>query len=195
MIEHQLKAAFDKYFNAPIEVWKYFASLCEVVTYKKNQKIKEANKVDRYGYFLLEGASGLFVWKENSYACMDIFLEHSFFADDISLSTGKPTPIEIIALEHSTVLRISKANIDKLKQLPMGNMLFQVADENAVVEKQKVQIEMMTKTAEERYADLLNNRPELLQRIHQKHIASYLGITTQSLSRIRKKCVQSDSLS
>ena len=62
-----------------------------------------------------------------------------------------------------------------------------IGSQNDFKEKQKQHMEFLTKTAEERYLDLLKNRPELLQRIHQKHIASYLGITTQSLSRIRKK--------
>jgi hypothetical protein len=65
-------------------------------------------------------------------------------------------------------------------------MLFLAGEESTNVEKQTQQIEIMTKSAEERYLNLMKTRPEILQRIHQKHIASYLGITTQSLSRIRK---------
>ena len=187
MIEQKLKEIFDPYFNAPIEAWKYFASLGEIVDYKKNEVIKECNCIEGYGYFLIEGSCGLFVWKENHFVCLDLFLENSFFADDISLSTGKPSPVEIIALEKSTVFRISQSNIEQLKKTPMGNMLFMIGSENDFKEKQKQHMEFLTKTAEERYLDLVKNRPELLQRIHQKHIASYLGITTQSLSRIRKK--------
>jgi CRP/FNR family transcriptional regulator, anaerobic regulatory protein len=187
MIEQRLKELFDPHFNAPIEAWKHFENLGEIVDYKKNEVIKKCNLVERYGYFLIEGACGLFVWKENNFVCLDLFLENSFLADDISLSTGEPSPIEIIALEKSSVFRISKTNIKQLKQTPMGNMLFMIGSENDFNAKQKQHMEFLTKTAEERYLDLLNIRPELLQRIHQKHIASYLGITTQSLSRIRKK--------
>ena len=187
MIEQRLKQTFDPHFNAPIEAWRYFASLGEIVAYKKNEVIKESNHIERYGYFLIEGSCGLLVWKENNFICLDLFLGNSFFADDISLSTGKPSPIEIIALEKSTVFRISKSNIEQLKQTPMGSLLFRIGSENDFNEKQKQHLEFLTKTAEERYLVLLHNRPELLQRIHQKHIASYLGITTQSLSRIRKK--------
>ena len=187
MLEHKLKTAFGGHFDAPIEVWKYFADLCDVVDYKKNGKIKEGDKIDRYGYFLLEGAVGLFVRTGHSTACIDLFLENSFFADDISLTTGKSSPVEIVALENSSVLRISRSNIELLKKTPMGSMLFLIGEENGYAEKQKHQIALMTRTAEERYADLLTNQPALLQRIQQKHIASYLGITTQSLSRIRKK--------
>lgn len=187
MIEQRLKQIFDPHFNAPIEAWSYFASLGEIVEYKKNEVIKESNHIERYGYFLIEGSCGLQVWKENNFVCLDLFLENSFFADDISLNTGVPSPIEIIALEKSTVFQITKSNIEHLKQTPMGRMLFMIGSENDFNEKQKQHLDFLTKTAEERYVDLLKCRPELLQRIHQKHIASYLGITTQSLSRIRKK--------
>ena len=69
----------------------------------------------------------------------------------------------------------------------MGKLLFLAGAENDYLLKQQQLLEHLTKTADERYADLMRNRPELLARIHQKHIASYLGITTQSLSRIRKR--------
>lgn len=187
MNEQVLKKAFDKHFEAPLEAWKVFADLCEEVSFKKNERIKGANQIAHFGYFLLEGACGLFVWKENNFICTDLFLEHHFFGDDLSLLTGKPSPIEIVALEKSRLLRISKSNMETLKKTPMGSMLFLAGEENTTIEKQSQQIEIMTKSAEERYLNLMKNRPEILQRIHQKHIASYLGITTQSLSRIRKK--------
>jgi len=187
MNEIILKQAFDQYYEAPIEAWSAFVDLCEEVHYKKNERIKEANSIARYGYFLLSGSCGLFVWKENNFVCTDLFLEHHFLADDVSLLTGKPSPTEILSLENSKVLRISKANIEKLKKTPIGSMLFLAGEEHSNVDKQKQQIEILIKSAEERYLDLQKNHPKLIQRIHQKHIASYLGITTQSLSRIRKK--------
>lgn len=187
MIAHKLKASFDKYYKAPIEAWKSFVNMCEKIDFKKNEKIKEADKRHEFGYFLIEGAVGLFVWKENNYICLDLLIDGNFFADDISLSTGNPSPIEITALENSSVLRMSKTNIEKLKETPMGKQLFSIGDQNALIEKQQQQIELMTKTAEQRYIELLQQRPELIQRIGQKDIASYLGISTQSLSRIRRK--------
>jgi len=187
MFEYKLKKAFDPYYEASIETWKKFADLCEEVNYKKNQTIKAANQIEKYGYFLLEGSVGTFVWKKNSFACLNLFLEYSFFADDLSLASRCPTPLEIVALENSSILRISKSNMDILKKKPIGKMLFLIGEQNDNAEKQKQQMDLMTKSAEERYLEILENRPELLKRISQKHIASYLGITTQSLSRIRKK--------
>lgn len=187
MIAETLKKSFDKYHNAPLEVWEGFASLCVLVEFNKNEIIKQGNSTAHHGYFLLEGSVGLFVWKENNYACIDLFLENNFFGDDFSLITGKPSPVEILSLEKSKVLRISKTNIEVLKKTPIGTILFLAGEESANSKKQIQQIEILVQTAEERYYNLMETNPEILQRVSQKHIASYLGITPQSLSRIRRK--------
>jgi len=192
MLAEILKKSFDKYYEAPIAAWERFASLCEEVEFKKNDVIKAANATAKYGYFLLAGSVGLFVWKENNFICTDLFLEYNFFADDISLLSGKPSPIEIVSLEDSKMLRLNKANIELLKKTQIGSMLFLAGEQSSNSDKQNQQIESMTLTAEERYQKLLKDNPELLQRISQKHIASYLGITPQSLSRIRKKSLQNN---
>ena len=185
MNELKLKKSFDKYFDAPIEVWKSFADLCIEVKFKKNEIIKSIGQIEKNAYFILNGVCGVFLWKENNYVCLDIVLENNFFADHMSLITEQPSPLETIALEKTTALRISASNITKLKKSPFGNILFLLGAENSFVEKQQQQIDLLTKTAEQRYVELINKNPQIIQRIAQKHIASYLGITTQSLSRIR----------
>jgi len=192
MIAQILKKSFDQYFEAPIEAWERFASLCTEVSFSKNDVIKPSNATAKYGYFLLKGSVGSFVWKENNTVCTDLYLEYNFFGDDVSLLSGKPSPLEIIALEDSQMLRMSKANMEVLKQTPIGSMLFLAGEQSSFSDKQNQQIESMTQSAEERYQNLLANNPEILQRISQKHIASYLGITPQSLSRIRKKAQSND---
>lgn len=187
MIEHRLKASFDRYFEAPIEAWKQFSGLCDVVRFKKNEIIKKSGETERYGYFILSGSGGVFVRKENNYVCLDLMYEDAFFGDYMSLITCLPSPLETIALDNSEMLRISKENIAKLKDTPMGSLLFLISAESSYVEKQQQQIDLLLKTAEQRYKELLEKQPNLIQRTPQKHIASYLGITTQSLSRIRKK--------
>ena len=185
MNELKLKKSFDKYFNAPIEVWKTFTDLCEEVTFKKNEVIKPNGQTEKNAYFILEGVCGVFLWKENNFVCLDIVLENNFFADHMSLITEQPSALETVAIEKTLALKISASNIAKLKKSPFGNVLFLLGAENSFVEKQQQQIDLLTKTAEQRYFELMQRSPETIQRIAQKHIASYLGITTQSLSRIR----------
>ena len=190
MLAEILKKSFDQYYNAPIEAWQKLASLCEEISFKKNEVIKQSETTAKYGYFLLEGSVGLFVWKDSNFICTDLYLEYNFFGDDLSLLSGKPSPIEIVALEDSKTLRINRTNMEILKKTPIGTRLFLAGEQSSFSDKQHQQIESMTLTAEERYLGLMKKNPELLQRISQKHIASYLGITPQSLSRIRKNLLQ-----
>ena len=185
-IAKRLKSSFDKYFDAPLEAWGQFASLCELVRFRKNEIIKPFGEAERFGYFILRGSGGVFLWKENNYVCLDLMFEDVFFADYMSLITRSPSPLETMALENAEMLRISRANIDLLKGTPMGQFIFLISAEWSYVEKQQQQIDLLLKTAEQRYLDLLEKRPDLVRRTPQKHLASYLGITTQSLSRIRR---------
>lgn len=155
MIEEKLKEAFDPFYEASIEVWRHFASLCEEVSFQKNVVIKDAGVIAKHGFFLLEGAVGSFVWKKNSYACLDFFFEGDFFTDDYSLTTGLPSDLEIIALEDGSVLKISKTNMDALKETSIGKMLFLVGEEQDAARREKQRMDFMTKTAEERYIDLI----------------------------------------
>ncbi len=187
MIEKRLKNSFDKYFDAPVEAWRQFASLCEPVRFRKNEIIKRPGEVERFGYFILEGSGGVFLWKESNRVCLDLMFEDVFFADYMSLIARQPSPLETMVLENSEMLRISRANIDALKNTPMGQVIFLISAEWSFVEKQQQQIDLLLKTAEQRYLDLLEKQPNVVRRTPQKHLASYLGITTQSLSRIRRK--------
>lgn len=186
-LANRLKASFDQYFEAPLAVWQAFGERCELVTFRKNETLKPAGATERYGYFILSGSCGVFVWKANNYVCLDLMYEDAFFGDYMSLITAQPSPLETIALEDSTLLRISRQSIDQLKETPYGLRLFLISAEATFVDKQKQQIDLLLKTAEARYLDLLEKQPNLILRTPQKHIASYLGITTQSLSRIRKR--------
>ncbi len=181
-----LQKTFGVYFEAPIAIWEHFASYCEIVHYKKEEIIKETNKQEKYGYFLLNGSAGIFLWKENYEVCLELIMAPNFFGDEISLNTNKPSPLICRAIEPITALRISKQNLIFLKQTPIGMQLFLIAAEQSLVIRQQHQIDLLIKTAQQRYTQLLTTQPELIARIPQKYIASYLGITTQSLSRIRR---------
>jgi CRP-like cAMP-binding protein len=185
MLAEIFKKSFDKYFNAPIVAWEEFAEYCEPITFNKDQIIKPQGTIEKYFYFILKGSAGIFLWKENNFVCLDFAFDNSFCGDYMSLLTEKPTELEVVALEQSEMVKISKDNFNLLSRKSVGQIIMQVSAETSFVEKQQQQIELLTKTAEERYKILLVKFPEIHQRVAQKHIASYLGITPQSLSRIR----------
>ena len=71
----------------------------------------------------------------------------------------------------------------------IGNRIGRIATEELFLKKAKRELDLLNKTAEERYLSLFTERPELIKEIPLKFIASYIGITPQALSRIRKRII------
>ena len=181
-----LKNSFDRYFKVSLQTWTEFAKLCTTVTFEKEEVIKKANSTERNFYFILKGSAGILIWGKNNSVCLDISLENNFFCDYMSLLTRQASPLETISFEKSEMLSMPRKNFFELSNRPLAQKIFRIAAEASFIDKQKQQIELLTKTAQERYQILIEKFPEVIKRIPQKFVASYLGITPQSLSRLRK---------
>jgi len=187
-IAETIKSAFDPYFEAPVDAWVSFVDLGEIITIEKEQVIKENGSVERYLYFILSGSGGILLWNKNNFVCIDLCYENDFFGDYMSFLTEQPSPLESVIFEKSDLFRISKSNFNRLgNNSELGDKICRFASEGLFIHKQQHQIDILTKTAKERYLDLQEKQPNIIQRTPQKYIASYLGITPQSLSRIRNE--------
>jgi len=188
--EEKIKQAFDPYFKVPVEAWKPFVDLGEVVVYKKAQIIKSNGLTEKYFYFILSGSGGILLWNKNNFICVDICFENEFFGDYMSFLTEQPSPLEVVLFEKSELFRISKFNFNSLTNTDIGNKICRFASEGLFIHKQQQQIDILSKTAKQRYEAMLKKEPKMIMQTPQKYIASYLGITPQSLSRIRKNMIQ-----
>ncbi|MGI6047432.1 MAG: Crp/Fnr family transcriptional regulator [Petrimonas sp.] len=186
-IAKEFKAIFDQFYQAPIEVWENFVQYGEVVEKQKNEIVKRHNERASDFYFVLEGSGGILLFSNNNYICIDLCYEGDFLVDYMSFLTYQPTELEVVCFEKCRLFRISRKNFLELAQTEYGRIICQTAAEALFIHKQAQQIEILTKTAEQRYIEILEKQPYILQRTPNKHIASYLGITPESLSRIRKK--------
>lgn len=186
-IEQTIKQAFDPYFNVPIEAWKSFANLGEIITTTKNQILKNRNTTEKYLSFIIKGSGGILLWNHNNFVCIDLCYESEFFGDYMSFLSQQPTNLEVVTFEPSEIFRISRTSFHKLTgNSNYGDKICRFAAEALFTHKQTQQIDIITKTAAHRYLELQSKQPNIIQRTPQKYIASYLGITPQSLSRIRK---------
>lgn len=186
-VSKQLKSAFDPYFEAPIEVWETFAEHGELIETPKNEIIKKCDEIERYFYFIIEGSGGIMLYKSNNYLCIDLCYEGDFFGDYLSFLTNTRTALEVMCFEPCVLFKINQLNFKKLAETDYGKIMCQVASDSLFIHKQTQQIELLTKTAEQRYIEMLEKQPNIIQRTPNKYIASYLGITPESFSRIRKK--------
>ncbi len=184
----QLKQAFGPYFIASQQIWERVEELGEWYTARAGEILKRPNSSEYYLSFIIQGSGGVFLTKRNSLFCIDLCYQYDFFCDYRSFLSGHPSELEIKTFESTELFRISRASIEQFqKGNGCGDKFFRYAAESLFMHKQQQQIDLISKTAEERYDNLQKKQPEILQRTPQKFIASYLGITPQSLSRIRKK--------
>jgi len=186
-VTEQIKFAFDPYFKVPIEAWESFVALGEIISAEKDQIIKENGRTEKYLYFILSGSGGVLLWNKNNFICIDLCYKYDFFGDYMSFLTAQTSPLEVMIFEKSALFRISKHNFDTLNNTDFGDKICRFASEGLFIHKQQQQIDILSKTAKERYLELLEKQPNIIQQTPQKHIASYLGITPQSLSRIRNE--------
>ncbi|MBL7974651.1 MAG: Crp/Fnr family transcriptional regulator [Candidatus Kapabacteria bacterium] len=186
-LAQQMKEFFDQYHVAPLEEWSAFARLLQPATFTKNQIIKEEFGVENSLHFIIKGSAGCFVWKDNNAVCLDLLYENDFLSDYMSLLTQKPSPIYIQAIEPLHVVSITGENLQRVyHHVPMAERVGRIAAESLFIHKQVQQIDLLTLTAEQRYQKLLDRQPQIILRTPQKHIASYLGVTPESFSRIRR---------
>lgn len=181
------KSTFDPYFNAPLEIWKTFENSGEVVQTQKNEVVKKYGERERFFYFILKGSGGIMLYQSNNYLCIDLCYDGDFFGDYLSFLTNQTTSLEVICFEPSTLFKISRANFQELARTEYGRLICQTASDSLYIHKQTQQLELLSKTAEQRYVEMLEKQPGLVQKTPNKYIASYLGITPESFSRIRKK--------
>ena len=181
-----LKQAFDYYYQFPLSVWESIADLGEVISLNKEQVIKKAGRTENYLYLIIEGSGGIVLWNKNNFICVDMLFEGEFLCDYLSFLTREPTPYEVLTFEPTRAFKISYHNFEQFtSKSEYGDKIWRYANQALYVDKHYQQLQLLTLTALERYELMLRHQPFIIQRIPQKYIASYLGVTPQSLSRIR----------
>lgn len=186
MIVFALKNAFDKYFELSLEFWEEVAQAGELTHYNKDEILKGVDKTENYLHLILEGCGGILLWNKNNFICTDFIFEGDFLCDYFSFITRLSTPYEVLAFEKTKTFRISYTALDVITQKsPSGDKFWRYANQTLFVDKHLQYIQAFTKTAGEIYELIVKYQPDVLQRVPQKYIASFLGITPQSLSRIR----------
>jgi len=142
-------------------------------------------------FFINKGCIRMYYLKDGEEKSGFLFTENLFVNAFESFLTGTPSMQVIESVENCQLLVLTKASLDKLYQsVPKFNILFRKMLELRFVNAQKVVASFILDKPEARYMKLLENQPELLDRFPQHMLASYLGITPVSLSRIRKRILQ-----
>lgn len=160
----------------------------ELIRFKKKEKILIYGKVCKHYYFIVEGCFRMFGVDDKGFEHnIQFAAENDWISDIGSFYTQKASHLNIEALENSLVLRINKEDLFYLfKKVRKINMIFKVLIEGKYIEMQNRVLQSFSSSAEDRYLSFLEQYPILSKRIPNIQIASYLGITPEFLSKIRK---------
>ena len=189
MIAYTSKDLIDPYLEISSAVWENFEKSGTRTKFPKETILKAANTTEKYFNFIIEGSGGSLLWREDNFVCTGIVFENNILNDCMSFTMQKATPVEVRLFEDSVIFRISHENFQNVfKQGNYAEAILKIATEASYIEKQQQQIDLLTKTAQERYIELLKGRKGM-DRIPPKYLASYLGITVQSLGRMKAEKV------
>jgi CRP-like cAMP-binding protein len=188
-INHKFVELFRQTFAFSEEEFALFLSYFTVKTITKKDYYLRAGECCHSKAYLNKGCARNFVLDEQGHERILFFAFEDWWLGDFdSYYSGKPATNYIQLLEDSELLVISKENfqkaekeISKLTQWYSFKML-----RSASASRNRIE-EMKTLSAEERYLKLIENQPHIFQRIPLQHIASYLNIEPQSLSRMRNR--------
>ncbi|MCA0233552.1 MAG: Crp/Fnr family transcriptional regulator [Bacteroidetes bacterium] len=183
---NELFAFFASFQELSSTEKKALAPLCSELKLKKNEELQPIGHTCRNIYFIKKGVARIYYYKDG----VDITESFSFEGNVIvrveSLFLGIPSQKAIQVLEESEIVAIHAPGLFRLYDtFPLIERLFRKIFEKGYVETVQRLESLQFHTAEERYKALLNENADVLRRIPLKYIASYLGITQVSLSRIR----------
>ncbi|MDI1354938.1 MAG: Crp/Fnr family transcriptional regulator [bacterium] len=177
---------FKKFNPLSLEAEHAIASISKAIDVKKNTVLQPIGHTCKTIYFIKKGLARIYYFKDGVDITESFAFENNSVARVESLFTGVASKKAIQLIENSELVAINATQLFKLYDTyPQIERLFRLIVESAYVETIHRIESIQFHTAEERYKILIKEAPDVLKRVPLKYIASYLGITQVSLSRIR----------
>ena len=160
---------------------------------RRRQYLMQEGDVCRFQAFVEKGILRSFTVDEKGAEHVLQFASEGWWIADLSsYHTGEPSLFNIEALEAADLLLIDRPSWEQLmQQLPKLEHYFRILIQNSLVATQKRLMQSLSETAEEKYIRFTQAYPDCVQRVPQHMVASYLGITRETLSRLRRNMTSS----
>ena len=170
----------------------YFVSLLVYSRLKRRQYLLQEGEVCRTSIFVVSGCLRGFTVDKNGFEHVLSFAPEGWWIGDMySLLSQRPATLNIEALEETEVLLLAKSDQEALyEKVPAFERYFRILVENSLVASQQRLINNLSLTAEERYQNFCSQYPSLVDRLPQKHVAAYIGITPEFFSKMRHQLLK-----
>ncbi len=187
----------SRFITLTPEEEQHFTSILKLKKLKKKQYLLQEGDVSRHQYFVEKGCLRTYTVDEKGQEHIIQFAIEDWWTGDMySFLTQTPARYTIDAIEDAELLCIEKNALEELYiKVPKFERFFRHLLQNAFVALQERIVANLSQLADERYCTFINKYPDMEKRLPLKQIASYLGITPESLSRIRSTYVKSNKVS
>ncbi|WP_413668987.1 Crp/Fnr family transcriptional regulator [Mucilaginibacter sp. Mucisp86] len=167
-------------------------AVCIYKKLRKRQYLLQEGDVWKYNAFITKGLVRFYSVDESGRENIVSFAKENWWTGDrASLLTGEPSRNNIDAIEDTELILITKTNFDNLcREIPPFNDMVNAIINKSFITSQNRIHSAISFTAEQKYLDFVQKYPDLSLRVPQAMIASYLGITPETLSRVRKETVK-----
>ena len=182
----------EKHVKLTDEEKELFLSKTEIHKYKAKTILLSSGEICKHSYFVNSGILRSFNINENivehvlSFAC-----EGWWMGDMYSLLSQKPGNLFIEVLEDAELVLLSKENQEQLyTQIPKLERFFRILTENSLVANQERLMDNLSLSAEERFDKFCKKHPTLIQKVPQKQIASFIGVTPEFFSKMKARMLK-----
>lgn len=188
--EHQnLLDVVNSIYKLSEEIQKDIVNACEIISCEKKTRLLNAGETSNSIYFINKGAARVYYLDKDGNEITSWFLfENEFLISVYSFFTGLPGFEYIETLEDCSFITLKREKLNKLYEKHLAfNVVGRKLTEYYYIRNEIQTNELRMLTAKQRYQQLLSTNPKLLNRVALGYIASYLGISQETLSRIRKQ--------
>lgn len=185
----KLSQHFEKHVQFTQEERDAILACYHPLSLKKKEHLLKAGAIPKYDCFVVSGCVRQYMLDSEGKECTLFFATEDWWVNDLyAFLHQEASPVSIQALENSELLVISKADKDMLYEtVPKMERLYRIMLQKAFAALQRRMVDNLTKTAEQRYVDYLEKYPQIASRLNNLQIASYLGISHEFLSKIKKR--------
>lgn len=166
---------------------KEIAELAEkTITIERNEFLKVKGSIDTNLYYVESGSLRVFVLDDCEEQVIRFGYKGNIIVPLDSFLTETPSALFIQAIKKSVIKIITKQQIDKFLEIENNKNLWKKILENLVLQQMEREIDILTNSPKERYERVLKRSPQLFQEIPNRHIANYLRMSAETLSRLKK---------
>ena len=184
----ELKQYLEQYLAIAEKDWQYIQSQLLLEQGEKGDILTKQGHVENHLYFLCSGVARLFHEGDEKDITVNFGFPFEFISAYSSFLLNKKSNFMLQLLTPSTFIKISRESLEDIYiHTSCGHHFGRILTEKIVLYLSKRETSFMLRSPTERYLDLFEEHPRLIQEIPQKYLASYIGITPQALSRIRAK--------